>query len=109
MDLGLILLTLFSFLFFLDWVGKLRNTEFNKEDKKKYMRSPEWDIIRTAVKNRDNNQCVVCSSNKRLEAHHITYKRLGNEKLSDLITLCRNCHQAIHDRIGYGYNKEYPV
>jgi len=32
----------------------------------------------------------------RLDVHHLLYDRLGHEKLSDLIVLCRLCHNAFH-------------
>lgn len=40
---------------------KLEKQERNKKDK-------EWG---EAVKNRDNNKCVICSSEERLNPHHI--------------------------------------
>ena len=33
----------------------------------------------------------------QLELHHLTYERLGNESLEDLILLCRRCHQQEHE------------
>ncbi|MBU2018766.1 MAG: hypothetical protein KJ941_03890, partial [Bacteroidetes bacterium] len=30
---------------------------------------------------------------------HATYERLFHERLSDLVTLCRKCHEAITNRI----------
>jgi hypothetical protein len=32
------------------------------------------------------------------EVHHLTYARLGDEPLSDLLGLCKSCHRAIHHR-----------
>lgn len=29
--------------------------------------------------------------------HHKTYKRIGKEKLNDLIEVCGACHSAIHE------------
>jgi len=33
---------------------------------------------------------------KGLEVHHLSYRRLGNELLSDLIVLCVGCHKKQH-------------
>lgn len=32
----------------------------------------------------------------RLQVHHLTYIRLGNEDLSDLQVLCLGCHRRRH-------------
>jgi len=31
-----------------------------------------------------------------VDIHHRTYERFGHEWLSDLIALCRNCHDLTH-------------
>lgn len=61
-----------------------------------YINSLEWERLRGLVLMRDKNQCVLCSSGKRLQVHHLTYERLGHEKLEDLQTLCYECHQKLH-------------
>ena len=77
--------------------------------KKKYLRSPEYRAKRIIVLKRDNYTCRGCGTTEQLEVHHTTYKRLGNEKLTDLVTVCRNCHQRIHDKYGYNYKSEFPL
>lgn len=62
-----------------------------------YLQSKEWAIIREKVLERDDYTCVLCGATDcQLDVHHKTYKRHGNEKLFDLITLCENCHNEIH-------------
>jgi 5-methylcytosine-specific restriction endonuclease McrA len=42
--------------------------------------------------------CMCCKAkDKPLEVHHKTYKRLFKERLSDLFSACRECHQNIHN------------
>lgn len=45
--------------------------------------------------------CQACRSDyvDRLVIHHVTYKRYGHEKLSDLRLLCRDCHDEFHRHI----------
>jgi hypothetical protein len=43
------------------------------------------------------HRCQVCYSDSILEAHHRTYERWGEELSSDLVALCRKCHQLFHD------------
>ena len=63
-----------------------------------YLKSPEWKKIRNSVLERDNFRCAVCGSTDGLNIHHITYENIFNEQenLSDLVTLCRKCHETIH-------------
>ena len=67
-----------------------------KEQYYEYLRSPEWDRLRKRVFKRDRYQCTKCGSRRKLQAHHLTYKRVFHEWLSDLITVCRKCHKKIH-------------
>jgi predicted HNH restriction endonuclease len=42
--------------------------------------------------------CYCCGANESLDLHHRTYKRLGKENIStDLIPVCRGCHEKIHE------------
>lgn len=45
-------------------------------------------------------RCRVCNAGRdevRLEVHHRTYAHLGRERVSDLTTLCRDCHEGVTD------------
>lgn len=61
-----------------------------------YLKTPEWAQIRKMALDRDGNQCTKCGSRERLQAHHLTYARRGYEKLKDLQTLCKTCHETKH-------------
>jgi len=54
---------------------------------------------REAILHRDNYTCQYCGKkNTRLEVHHIVYRSQGGTDDEDnLITLCEDCHDAIHD------------
>lgn len=71
------------------------------EEKQLYMQSNKWHNIRSIVLSRDNYACKVCSSVDSLEIHHMSYEHLGDEQLSDLVTLCRKCHFTLHEQLGY--------
>ena len=70
----------------------------NKERYWDYLGSEAWKIRRDMALERDGRRCRLCNSKDRLEVHHRTYKRRGNEKLDDLTTLCNKCHSAHHNR-----------
>ena len=60
-----------------------------------YMASPEWQTTRLATLERDGHQCQHCGRAGN-EAHHLRYDRLGNERPTDLTTLCEDCHGRAH-------------
>jgi len=46
---------------------------------------------------RDNWRCRHCNFSNALHAHHIIFRSHGGEdKLSNLISLCNSCHAGIH-------------
>jgi hypothetical protein len=61
-----------------------------------YLASDQWKSLRNSVICRDQCVCVRCGSTERLEVHHKTYSRRGFEKMDDLETLCRVCHERHH-------------
>jgi len=65
-----------------------------------YLRTPEWIARRHEMLRRADNRCQLCNWNNRLEVHHRTYDRLGNEAPEDLTVLCRECHELFHRHRG---------
>lgn len=63
-----------------------------------YMRTVEWRRTSEKVQERDGG-CIVCRGTNWLNAHHLTYERLGREWWSDLVTLCHPCHYTYHRRM----------
>jgi 5-methylcytosine-specific restriction endonuclease McrA len=61
-----------------------------------YLLTPEWKERRREAIKRDGKKCTQCGSKQRLQVHHLTYARKGDERPSDLVTLCRACHCIVH-------------
>lgn len=81
-----------------------------KDFKQDYLRTSQWNTLRKHILKRDNYTCQACSSrNIPLEVHHISYTNFMQEKDTDLIAVCRSCHQSIHDRLGYDYNTIFSI
>jgi 5-methylcytosine-specific restriction endonuclease McrA len=71
--------------------------------------------VRWAVQWRCRGFCEDCGARRRLELHHVTYRRhdrgyrpdkdddriFGYETPEDLVALCRECHHARHVYMGY--------
>ena len=76
----------------------------NRKQYKQYMKSDNWKSKRSQRIFKDGGMCQgvragkKCLSRFKLEVHHKTYIRMGNELMDDLITLCHKCHLAIHKR-----------
>lgn len=58
-----------------------------------------WSSHREAIINRDNYACQICGKkNIRLEVHHIIFRSQGGtDDENNLITLCGDCHNGIHN------------
>lgn len=60
-----------------------------------YLKTIHWSNIKNK-KLLINPCCQECGSSIKLNIHHKTYKRLGKEKLTDLVTLCHKHHSKLH-------------
>lgn len=77
------------------------------EDYTDYMNSKAWNKKRRARLKKDNYTCQGCGEkNKPLDVHHKTYERFGHERLSDLESLCRRCHDQKHGK-GFSIAHEF--
>lgn len=61
-----------------------------------HMDSDKWQSVRHKALKRDNWLCQGCLEAAAEHVHHLTYERLGNELLCDLVSLCGDCHQICH-------------
>lgn len=68
-----------------------------------YIQSEDWKRKRQERLDFAMYCCELCSSPNEIEVHHRTYKNLGDERLNDMIVLCKICHSIFHRRLGlYG-------
>jgi len=62
-----------------------------------FLQSPGWLGLRLKCFERDGHRCQGCGTNERLQAHHRFYRqRWEDTELDDLVTLCKGCHEALH-------------
>lgn len=65
-----------------------------------YIQSPAWRKVRDRYwASKLPKECFGCGieRHKGMHLHHRTYKNLGNERLMDLVPMCQQCHQDVHD------------
>lgn len=55
-----------------------------------------WLSLKTHASSRAHDHCEFCQLRPIYDLHHRTYKRTGRELLSDVMAVCRRCHEAIH-------------
>ena len=61
-----------------------------------YLQSTHWLDIRKAMLRKHGNTCQKCKRKyleHHLNIHHLHYSSIGEERLSDLLLLCRECHE----------------
>ena len=74
-----------------------------RKDYKSYISSNEWKLLKELIIEERGNYCEKCNNQFiSLDLHHIHYDNFKKELRSDLLLLCRNCHNTIHD------SKKYP-
>ena len=76
--------------------AKAKSRNFVRPNYYEYINSPRWKNRAKRIKEKAGC-CSVCKSVHNLNVHHLTYERLGREKKSDLVVLCRDCHAIEHD------------
>jgi len=69
-------------------------------DYKEYIeKHPHWQRVRQVRLKFDNYQCAFCHCDvsEKFETHHLSYLHLGDERITDVVTLCTKCHSKFHN------------
>jgi hypothetical protein len=61
-----------------------------------HLASEKWRVLRRKVMARCKGMCEGCGEKPAVQVHHLTYERLGDEMLFDLVGICIPCHERIH-------------
>lgn len=76
-----------------------------QQDFLKSYRSTQWQEKKNKILTRDNYTCAICGKHgdehTLMHVHHLTYKNCKDGKAwncpdEDLVTLCEDCHNAVH-------------
>ncbi len=64
-----------------------------------FLKSEAWQTVRVACLKRDGARCRVCGvRDLSNDAHHIKYPKVwSHTKVQHLVTLCRLCHDRVHE------------
>ena len=88
------------------WAQKYWGKEA-RERYRRYLQSDAWKAKRKSVLQAAGFRCRRCGA-PATEVHHETYKRIYNERMSDLTALCSKCHEAAHTRTPKSRKKSTP-
>lgn len=61
-----------------------------------YLKSNEWKQKRENILKRDEYTCQCCNEPAQ-QVHHINYNNVYKEKEKQLISVCKDCHELIHN------------
>lgn len=75
-----------------------RYTPTRRERYENYIHSSKWRRRRARALMLGGYRCAKCGTRNKLQVHHLSYAHLGNELDSELMVLCRGCHQKVHGR-----------
>jgi len=73
-----------------------------------YLASDHWRDIHKRYRQSNRPQRCACGA-VGTQLHHLTYVRLGAERLDDLILVCKRCHRQIHHKSPRSSPKRPPV
>lgn len=79
----------------------IKDWKTETDDREKYglyLASREWGVLKEAVHKRADGTCERCRKNPIGAVHHQTYVRKYQEKLDDLVGLCKDCHAFTHGK-----------
>lgn len=69
-----------------------------------YLKSKHWRLFKKTFRASKYHygKCFICSKEKNIHLHHLTYERIGKEKLTDVVELCKGCHRNVHKALDKG-------
>lgn len=79
--------------------GNGNGREWTKATYANYLQSTHWLEFKAQALRHYGHKCYLCdATGVQIDIHHNTYERLGGELISDVIPLCRDCHQGYEER-----------
>ena len=88
---------------------KYSNQFCTAQEKSEHMQSQYWFNLKQYRLALANYVCESCGTSGPLELHHVDYSNLLAENINDVRVICRQCHQAVHNRLGYNRTTLFPI
>ena len=79
----------------LEVVEPTRGTTKRQDEYARYLESQRWRTLARAVRMRAKGKCEICLRANGEECAHLTYERIFNERITDLLWICKRCHREL--------------
>lgn len=73
-----------------------------QEYREEYLRSDEWKVLRAKVM-LPGARCFKCTVRSATDPHHMRYRSIVDVRPSDLVPLCRDCHEFVESAKKRGF------
>ena len=87
------------------------NKEFSRDTYVNHLMSEKWKqtkLTRLLIDDFKCKQCGIPVTAETSHCHHITYQNLGDEGMKDVVSVCPQCHNDIHEFYGKNAGR-YPL
>jgi hypothetical protein len=82
---------------------KLHKVKYTRNEyRSEYLKSNEWLNLRSLVL-AGKPDCQCCNKKLASDVHHLVYRNIVDVKVTDLLPLCRECHDFVHSAIKYEF------
>ena len=95
----------------LDIPDPYRDTDFSRDTYVEHLMSDKWKQTKLTRLLIDDFKCQQCNKPITAETshcHHITYQNIGDEGMKDVVSVCQQCHNDIHEFYGKNAGR-YPL
>ena len=82
-------------------MGNLGHTKYEE-----YLESTHWTTFRDDYFSRHPKKCAITSSEDDIHLHHVAYVNIGKETDEDVVPLCREMHELVHQ---LNENRQIPL
>jgi 5-methylcytosine-specific restriction endonuclease McrA len=93
------------------WAGSLELARREREAKRDvqqtdwfawynvYLNSATWKQRQRKILERAKHVCEACGAETATHVHHLTYDHVGQERLWELVAVCPECHDFLHNGV----------
>ena len=95
----------------IDIPNPYQNQDFSRDTYVNHLMSEKWKQTKLTRLLIDDFKCKQCNKPITAETshcHHITYQNLGDEGIKDVVSVCPQCHNDIHEFYGKNASR-YPL
>ena len=95
----------------IDTPNTYQNQDFSRDTYVNHLMSEKWKQTKLTRLLIDDFKCKQCNKPITAETshcHHITYQNLGDEGMKDVVSVCPQCHNDIHEFYGKNAGR-YPL